>query len=58
MNNLSNPINITNGPKGINRIDSFQVGPVNFAGSDTLAGLVFSGPIKYYYFLMLRCCWR
>ena len=53
MNNLSNPINITNGPKGINRIDSFQVGPVNFAGSDTLAGLVFSGPIKYYYFLML-----
>jgi branched-chain amino acid transport system permease protein len=53
MNNLSSPLNLTNGPKGINRIDSFQLGPLNFSGSDTIAGLVFSGPIKYYYFLML-----
>lgn len=53
MNNLSAPVNLTNGPKGINRIDSFQVGPLNFSTSDSLGGLVFSGPIKYYYFLLL-----
>ena len=53
MNNLSAPVNLTNGPKGINRIDSFQIGPVNFSSTDTLAGLAFSGPIKYYYFLLL-----
>jgi branched-chain amino acid transport system permease protein len=53
MNNLSAPVNLTNGPKGINRIDSFQIGPLNFSVSDAFGGLVFSGPIKYYYFLLL-----
>ncbi|MBK9522776.1 MAG: ABC transporter ATP-binding protein [Rhodocyclaceae bacterium] len=53
MNNMSNPINITNGPKGIAQIDNFQVGPIDFGKSDLLGGLIFSGPIKYYYFLML-----
>lgn len=52
MNNMSNPINITNGPKGIAQIDPFQIGPIDFGKSDLLAGLNFSGPIKYY-FLML-----
>ena len=53
MNNLSNPINITNGPKGVNLIDPFHIGPINFAKTDTIAGLDVSGPIKYYYFLLL-----
>ena len=53
MNNLSSPVNLTNGPKGINRIDPFQIGPLNFSASDTIGALVFSGPIKYYYFLLL-----
>ncbi|MCF8177483.1 MAG: ABC transporter ATP-binding protein [Sulfuritalea sp.] len=53
MNNLSNPINITNGPKGVNRIDSFEIGPLNFAKTDTVVGLDISGPIKYYYFLLV-----
>ena len=53
MNNLSSPVNLTNGPKGINRIDPFQIGPLNFSTSDTIGTLVFSGPIKYYYFLLL-----
>ncbi len=53
MNNLSAPVNITNGPKGINRIDPFRVGPVDFSATDRVAGLEFSGPIKYYYFLLL-----
>ena len=52
MNNLSNPINITNGPKGVNLIDPFHIGPLNFAKTDTFAGLDVSGPIKYYYFLL------
>jgi branched-chain amino acid transport system permease protein len=53
MNNLSNPLNITNGPKGINRIDPFQIGGLNFSASDSFLGLTFSGPIKYYYFLFV-----
>jgi branched-chain amino acid transport system permease protein len=53
MNNLSNPINITNGPKGINLIDPFAIGSFNFGVTDTLGALIFSGPIKYYYFLLI-----
>ena len=53
MNNLSAPVNITNGPKGINRIDPFRAGPLDFAATDRIGGLEFSGPIKYYYFLLL-----
>ena len=53
MNNMSNPINITNGPKGIAQIDPFQIGPIDFGVSDVIGGLIVSGPIKYYYFLML-----
>ena len=53
MNNLSAPVNITNGPKGINRIDPFRAGPLDFAATDRIGGLQFSGPIKYYYFLLL-----
>jgi branched-chain amino acid transport system permease protein len=53
LNNLAAPVNITNGPMGIARIDAFRIGGLEFARSDTLAGLTFSGPIKYYYFLLL-----
>jgi branched-chain amino acid transport system permease protein len=53
MNNLSMPINITNGPKGITRIDGFSLGDVKFSVSDTLLGLTFTGPVKYYYVLLL-----
>ncbi|MBI5899578.1 MAG: ABC transporter ATP-binding protein [Rhodocyclales bacterium] len=49
MNNLSAPLNITNGPKGINLIDPFRIGDFSFA---TTAGAL-SGPIKYYYFLLI-----
>src|SRR5664279_6483976 len=31
LNNLSQPINITNGPQGISRIDPFRIGSFNFA---------------------------
>jgi len=53
MNNLSAPFNITNGPKGITRIDGMQLGPLNFVRTDTLFGLDFTGPAKYYYVLLL-----
>jgi len=52
LNNLSQPVNITNGPQGIARIDPFRLGGVDFSKSDNFLGLVFSGPIKYYYLLL------
>src|SRR6476646_4759344 len=53
LNNLSRPVNITSGPQGIARIDPFSIDGFSFAGSQTIAGLDFSGPIKYYYLLLL-----
>lgn len=53
FNNLSQPINITNGPQGITLIDPFRIGSFSFSKNETLLGLGFSGPIKYYYFLIL-----
>jgi len=53
LNNLSHPVNITNGPQGIARIDPFRVGGIDFSKSDSFLGLTFSGPIKYYYLLLL-----
>jgi branched-chain amino acid transport system permease protein len=41
LNNLSRPVNITNGPQGIAGIDPFALG-----------GFRFDGPIKYYYLLL------
>src|SRR5512141_1494629 len=53
MNNLSQPVNITNGPQGVTLIDPFRIGSFSFAKSETIMGLTFSGPIKYYYLLVL-----
>lgn len=53
MNNLSAPFNITNGPKGITRIDGLKFGAIDFRSTDTFLGLDFSGPVKYYYVLLL-----
>ncbi len=53
LNNLSQPVNITNGPQGVTLIDPFRIGSFNFSQSETLAGLTLSGPIKYYYLLVL-----
>ncbi len=52
LNNLSQPVNITNGPQGISRIDPFSFGAFNFSRNETIAGLGFSGPVKYYYLLL------
>jgi branched-chain amino acid transport system permease protein len=53
LNNLSQPINITNGPQGISRIDPIRVGDVDFSRTTTFFGAVtLSGPMKYYYLLL------
>lgn len=53
MNNLDAPINITNGPQGINRVDSFSIGGFAFGRSQELLGFRVTGPEKYYYLLLL-----
>jgi branched-chain amino acid transport system permease protein len=53
LNNLSQPVNITNGPQGITLIDPFRIDGFSFAQPQTLGPLLFSGPIKYYYFLLV-----
>ena len=53
LNNLSRPVNITNGPQGIALIDPFRIDGLSFAGTQAIAGLNFSGPVKYYYLLLL-----
>jgi len=53
LNNLSEPFNLTNGPKGIWSIDPVRIGPIDFGNMSHLAGLAVSGTIKYYYFLLV-----
>jgi branched-chain amino acid transport system permease protein len=53
LNNLSRPVNITNGPQGIARIDPIRVNGIDFSRTDSLLGIDFSGPVKYYYFLLV-----
>ena len=52
LNNLSRPVNITNGPQGVAGIDPFRIDGFDFAQYQTILGLQFSGPIKYYYLLL------
>jgi len=58
MNNLNGPINITNGPQGINLIDPIRIGDVSLAGE---AGVVRMGDLvipsvnAYYYLFLLLC---
>src|ERR1044071_2277159 len=53
MNNLSQPINLTNGPQGITLIDPFRIGTFSFARPESIGGVSFSGPQKYYYLLVV-----
>ncbi len=52
LNNLASPINITNGPMGIARIDPFRIDGLDFSRTERVLALTFSGPIKYYYLLL------
>ena len=53
LNNLSEPFNLTNGPKGLATIDPVRFLGVDFGNSSTVGALVFSEAIKYYYFLVV-----
>ena len=52
LNNLNAPVNITNGPQGINRIDPFSLGGVAFNKPLELFGVTFP-PVALYYYLFL-----
>ena len=53
LNNLSEPVNITNGPKGITTIDPIRIFDIDFSDTTQLGTLAISGPIKYYFFLLV-----
>ena len=53
LNNLSQPVNITNGPQGVYLIDPFRIGGFSFSKEEIFGGLTFTGPIKYYYLLLV-----
>jgi branched-chain amino acid transport system permease protein len=52
LNNLNAPVNITNGPQGVNLVDPLKLGSFSFSTRETLLGVDFSGPQKYYYALL------
>lgn len=61
MNNLNGPVNITNGPQGINLIDPIRIFGVSLAGEAGSNATVhighFSMPsVNAYYFLFLALC--
>jgi branched-chain amino acid transport system permease protein len=55
LNNLSEPFNLTNGPKGLATIDpvQFKMLGITFGNTSIVGPLVFSEAIKYYYFLLV-----
>lgn len=53
LNNLSRPINVTNGPQGVAGIDPLRIDGFSFAQPQVWLGLDLSGPIKYYYILLV-----
>lgn len=61
MNNLNGPVNITNGPQGINQIDPIRIFGVSLGGETGSRAMVhiggFSMPsVNAYYFLFLALC--
>ncbi|OQS33557.1 ABC transporter permease subunit [Chromobacterium haemolyticum] len=53
MNNLNTPVNITNGPQGINLIDPIKVGGVSLGDTMELFGLSFHSVYLYYYLFLV-----
>jgi branched-chain amino acid transport system permease protein len=52
MNNLDHPVNITNGPKGIDRIDPIQLFGFNFGKKLELFGFEIASVTLYYYLFL------
>ena len=53
MNNLDAPINLTNGPKGINSIDPIRIGGVSLGEPLHLAGWTLPSVTLHYYLFLL-----
>jgi branched-chain amino acid transport system permease protein len=53
MNNLEHPINITNGPRGLDRIDSMEVFGVNFAKPWVIGEYSLPSVTLYYYLFLV-----
>ncbi|MFO7188361.1 MAG: ABC transporter ATP-binding protein [Pseudomonadota bacterium] len=53
LNNLNAPVNITNGPQGISRIDPLAFGEFSLAKSQTLFGITLSSAHLHYYFFLV-----
>ena len=54
LNNLNAPINLTNGPQGISRIDPVSVAHVSLNAAQNVFGVVF--PSVYLYFYLFLIC--
>ena len=53
MNNLDRPINITNGPQGINLVDPIRFGEFSLARKHEVFGVTFTDLHQYYYLFLL-----
>jgi branched-chain amino acid transport system permease protein len=53
LNNLNAPVNITNGPQGVNLIDPVHVGDFSLAQAHSFLGLAFPAVYNYYYLFLL-----
>lgn len=53
LNNLNAPVNITNGPQGVNLIDPIRIAGFSFGKTHHLFGITFSSPQLYYYLFLL-----
>jgi branched-chain amino acid transport system permease protein len=54
LNNLSRPVNITNGPQGITLIDPLQIAGFSLSKTYTY-GAITIAPVHMYYFVFLVC---
>ena len=52
MNNLEHPVNITNGPRGLDRIDSMQMFGLDFSKSVSIGDYKISSVAMYYYLFL------
>ncbi|MEX2162693.1 MAG: high-affinity branched-chain amino acid ABC transporter permease LivM [Sulfuricaulis sp.] len=53
LTNLNAPINITNGPQGVNLIDPVAFGGFSFNQTHTFFGVIFPGIYTYYYLFLV-----
>jgi branched-chain amino acid transport system permease protein len=53
MNNLEHPVNITNGPRGLDRIDAMNLFGFSFGKAIEIGGYRISSVVLYYYLFLL-----